>query len=248
MVTATIGILGVVATPTIALADDDTTLITLPGDLSSRPEGIANDGRTLYVSSVANGTIFTADIDDSAAEVFLPAGSDGRTSATGLKAANGLLYISGAATGKVFVYDIATKALRYTAQVAAGGSTFINDVAVARDGTAYFTDSNRPLLYRVMPTAGGSFTFETFIDFTGTAFVYQPGFNANGITLSEDGQIRVSCTGKHRKVVPNQPRRPLGAAGRTRRCSAFGRRRPCPARADALCHLGHSWNHEGSIA
>ena len=186
-------------------ADDPTAVITLPGaatlpdGIASRPEGIANDGDTLYVSSVASGAIFTADVDDAVATVFLAAGSvGGPTSATGMKVHGGRLFISGAATGKVFVYDLATKAQIFSGAVAAGGPTFINDVAVGRDGIAYFTDSQRPVLYRLVP-AGGTYTFETFMDFTGTAFAYTTGFNANGITISENGKYALvvqSNTGK----------------------------------------------------
>lgn len=188
------GLAATIAPP--AGADDPSRRITLPGPttapagLASRPEGIAHDGHQLYVSSVASGAIFTASADDDVATVFLPAGSPGGpTSATGMKVNHGRLFVSGAATGKVFVYDIATKALLFSATVAAGGPTFINDVAVADDGTAYFTDSQRPVLYRLAPSAaagGPAYTFETFVNFTGTPFVYQSGFNANGIVVTED--------------------------------------------------------------
>jgi Cu-Zn family superoxide dismutase len=77
--------------------------------------------------------------------------------------------------------------------------TFINDVAVTKDGSASFTDSQSPFLYRVAPDGSGGYTFETWIDFTGTALVYQAGFNLNGIEATPDGKYLIvvqSNTGK----------------------------------------------------
>jgi Cu-Zn family superoxide dismutase len=82
----------------------------------------------------------------------------------------------------------------------AAGATFLNDVAIDRAGTAYVTDSNRPVLYRI--TGAGKGTpgpLEEYVDFTGTPFAYGPGFNANGIAVTPEGRYAVvvqSSTGK----------------------------------------------------
>src|SRR5258707_1188090 len=76
--------------------------------------------------------------------------------------------------------------------------SFINDVTVA-GGFAYFTDSLRPIIFRAAtsgPTVGD---MEPWLDLTGTPFVYQDGFNANGIVNFDDGRRLVvvqSNTGK----------------------------------------------------
>src|SRR5438132_13147561 len=78
----------------------------LPGDMVF-PEGIAYQQGTgdFYVSSNQDGTIFRGNIGDEMTQVFLPAGSDGRTTATGLKVDDeGRLFIAGASSGKIFVY------------------------------------------------------------------------------------------------------------------------------------------------
>jgi len=59
---------------------------------------------------------------------------------------------------------------------------------VAVDGEAYATDSSRPILFRIPPTLDSA---EPWVDFTGTAFEYIEGFNANGIEVSADGRYLV---------------------------------------------------------
>lgn len=170
----------------------------LPGD-AVFPEGVTFDERTgfFYVSSTTDGTIFRGRLDEPETQVFLEPGLDGRTTAVGLEAASGRLYVSGGATGQMFVYDSATGELLDQFATAAT-PTFVNDVAVTKDGDAFFTDSLSPYLYRVFEGEDG-LEFETFLDFTGTAFVYQTGFNANGIVASSDGRYLIivqSNTGK----------------------------------------------------
>src|SRR5688572_11141213 len=72
----------------------------LPGE-DVFPEGVAFDPetQTFYVSSTTDGTIFRGTPSETAAEVFLPGGEDGRASATGLAAVDGLLFVSGGGTG-----------------------------------------------------------------------------------------------------------------------------------------------------
>ena len=76
--------------------------------------------------------------------------------ATGLKYDRGRLWVSGAATGKAFVYNAGPARYSSEIQLATGaGPTFINDVVVTRQA-AYFTDSNRPVIYKVSKPGGGS--------------------------------------------------------------------------------------------
>jgi len=176
------------------------TLYTLPGS-AVFPEGIAYQPSSgaYFVSSTTDGSILRGTLRDSAATVFLPAGGDGRTTATGLKVdSRGRLFVSGGSTGQMFVYDAITGGL--LGKVSNGLTpTFINDVAVTSAGDAYFTDSMNPILFKVAADASGQYTLESWLDFTGTALTYQTGFNLNGIAASEDSKYLIvvqSNTGK----------------------------------------------------
>jgi Cu-Zn family superoxide dismutase len=178
----------------------------IPGD-AVFPEGVAADPRTgfFYAGSSSDGTIFRGSPDRSTMEVFLPGGADGRTGATGMKVdRQGRLYVSGAATGQMWVYDTRTRALIRHFDTGLRANTFINDVTITPNGDAFFTDSLTPVLWRVPAAAvrragAGIAAPERFLDFTGTAVVYQAGFNLNGIWTAAGGRQLVtiqSNTGK----------------------------------------------------
>jgi len=161
----------------------------LPGD-TVFPEGVAYDQGTgqFYVSSTTDGTIFRGNLWDEMTSVFLPGGQDGRTTAVGLKVDDqGRLFIAGGGTGKIFVYDTATGELLASFDNNET-TTFLNDVAIAPDGTAYVTDSLDPTLYRVTTDESGQVQFEAWLDITG---IYQSGFNFNGIVATPDGEYLI---------------------------------------------------------
>lgn len=114
---------------------------------AARPEGVAASGATFYVSSFANGAIYRGTRGHAQTQLFLPAGQDGRTAATGVKVDRGRLFVAGGGTGKVWVYDAGSGALLRIFTTGAGG--FLNDITVAPDGTAYVTDSHRPDIFRI---------------------------------------------------------------------------------------------------
>lgn len=156
------------------------------------PEGIARTphGRAFFVGSTTDGTIFRGDVRSGEMRSFAAAGADGRTTATGMKVAgHRRLVVAGGGTGKVFVLSARDGSTLAALDTAPGGTpTFLNDVALAGRRTAYVTDSQRPILFRVNLGTGAP-TIEPFIDFTGTAFAYQTGFNANGIAAAKHGRI-----------------------------------------------------------
>lgn len=169
-------------------------LIQLPGD-GVYPEGIALDGRgSLFSGSSQQGTIFRSTRGSTPAEIFLAAGSDGRTSAIGMKVdPSGRLIVAGGALGDVFVYDTNTKALLAKLDnTKAANQTFLNDVAVGPNGDVYVTDSTDPVIYRVpaatLANPQGATAPERWLELAGTPFAYQPGFNANGIVATRDGK------------------------------------------------------------
>jgi sugar lactone lactonase YvrE len=161
--------------------------IALPDDF--RPEGIAIGMRaTFYVGSIPTGAIYRGSLKTGEGSVFIP-GATGR-SAIGVELDHGRLYVAGGGTGKGFVYSAETGALLMEAQLAAlpindANPTFVNDVAVAR-GSAYFTDSRRPFLYRL----GRNGQVER-IPLSGD-IVYTPGVNnANGIDTTPNGKTLI---------------------------------------------------------
>jgi Cu-Zn family superoxide dismutase len=111
----------------------------------------------------------------------------------------GRLFISGGNTGRIFVYDTASEGLIRAFDTPESRMTFINDVAVTPNGDAYFTDSMRPILFRVPAAPDGLGELEEWLDFEGTPVKYGEGINLNGIVPTEDGQYLItvqSNTGK----------------------------------------------------
>ncbi|HET9494399.1 MAG TPA: superoxide dismutase [Chloroflexia bacterium] len=183
-----------------AQADQRPTRYILPGN-TVFPEGIAFEQSTgyFYVSSTTDGTVFRGSLDEEMTEVFLPGGEDGRTTAIGLEVdGNGRLFVAGGGTGQMFVYSTETGDLIASLDNNEA-TTFINDVAVTRNGDAYFTDSLLPILYRVTTDDQGDLVLEEWLDFTGTPIVYETGFNLNGIEVTPNDRYLItvqSNTGK----------------------------------------------------
>jgi sugar lactone lactonase YvrE len=169
-----------------------------------QPEGIAvGTGNTFYVGSIPTGAIYAGDLRTGTGDVLIQ-GAAGRA-ATGLKYDRGRLFVSGAGTGKAFVYDTKTLALirEYQLAPAGSGATFINDVVVTHDA-AYFTDSNRAVIYSVALGKGGAPGEATTIPLTGD-FQLAAGFNLNGIDASSNGRTLFaiqSVTGKLFTIDP----------------------------------------------
>lgn len=147
-----------------------------------QPEGIAaGEGTTLYVGSIPTGAVYRFDATTGAGAELVPAAA-GRA-AIGLAVAGDRLFVAGGGTGQAFVYDAATGrdiAALALAPIGAG-PTFVNDVVVT-GGEAWFTDSRRPVLYRVDRAS----LAVTTVPLTG-ALTYTDGFNANGIEATADG-------------------------------------------------------------
>ena len=147
-----------------------------------------------YAGSTTDGPVFRGNVSEpgAGAEVFLEPGTDGRSAAIGMKVdAEGRLFIAGGMTGRLFVYDTSTGEL-IDAFSNDGENTFVNDVTLTPDGSAYFADSMNPELYRVYPDGSGGYEFESFLSFRGAPAEFGEGFNFNGIAASEDGRYLVT--------------------------------------------------------
>lgn len=160
-----------------------------------QPEGIAvGRGSSFYVGSLLNGAVYGGDLRTGEGDIVVPP-QVGRI-AVGLavdKRSNAIFVAGGGPAlgpipGSAYVYDAKTGA---ELAVYPLGGLFVNDVVVTRNA-AYFTDSLRPVLYRVplgprgqLPDAsavqeiplGGEF------DFDPAAFP-----NANGIVATPNGK------------------------------------------------------------
>jgi sugar lactone lactonase YvrE len=169
-----------------------------------QPEGIASAGEQFYVGSIPTGAVYRGSLRSGKGAILVP-GRDGR-SAIGLKVDRGRIFVAGGETGKAFVYDARTGQDVAAIQLASGTPTFVNDVVVTKR-VAWFTDSFRPVLYRLPLAANGrpgaaAAAKEVPL---GGDIVFQSGFNVNGIAATANGKtllIVQSVTGKLFTVVP----------------------------------------------
>lgn len=159
-------------------------------------EGIGYDKQreTFYVSGVNDGgRIYRGRIGEEALEVWLPGGVDGRTTARGIDVDDlGRVFIAGGPSGRLWVVSPDGATL---ASLATPAGTFLNDVWVAPDGAAYFTDSNQPRIWRVAQGSGGAWQASLWLDATGTIPVVLPGFNLGGIVATPNGRFLLVAQG-----------------------------------------------------
>jgi sugar lactone lactonase YvrE len=176
---------------------------TIPLPNGFQPEGIAiGKGDTFYVGSIPTGAVYAGSLRTGTGNVLVP-GATGHA-ATGLEYDHGRLWVSGAGTGKAFVYSARTGATLNELQLAtSAGPTFINDVVVT-ERAAYFTDSNRPVIYKVSKSGTGLPGAVTPITLTGD-YQQVAGFNLNGIDATPSGRTLLtvqSATGKLFTIDP----------------------------------------------
>ncbi len=181
------------ASPAVALARPFPDVIQLPNGF--RPEGIAIKGTTFYTGSLGGVQgVYRGDLRTGEGASFIP--GNGRTF-VGMKVDDqGRLWIAGGGTGAGYAFDAATGELLASFQFAST-PTFVNDVIVTQDA-AWFTDSQRPRLYRVEIGPGGAIGAATTVDLTGKVQLVA-GFNLNGIAATPDGSTLIvvnSSTGK----------------------------------------------------
>ena len=180
-----------------------TLVYTFPASDVVYPEGVGYHvgNGDFFVGSTNGGAVYRGNTwrGSQQIEPFLAAGSDGRTDVRGIKVnPEGQLFLAGGATGTMWMYDAVTGRLLNSFQNGIQGS-FVNDVAIAPDGAAYFTDSSVPLLYRIKADAQGVFRFEFWRDLRDTVIQYGQGFNLNGIVVTPDNKYLIvvqSNTGK----------------------------------------------------
>ncbi|MGC5285420.1 SMP-30/gluconolactonase/LRE family protein [Micromonospora sp. DT231] len=178
------------------------TVLALPDGFA--PEGIATAGRYAYLGSRATGAIQRVDLVTGRGTTI---GAATGTPSLGLKIdARGRLFVAGGTAGDARVLDTRTGEVLARYQFATT-PTFVNDVVLTRDA-AYFTDSNRPVLYRLPLGRGGALPPAdgfTTIALTGAYQQVGTGVNVNGIATTPDGSALIvvqSNTGTLYRVDP----------------------------------------------
>ena len=173
--------------------------IALPNAFA--PEGIEiGKKHTFYVGSVGTGAVYVGDLRTGAGRILVE-GAPNVRSATGLELEGDRLWVAGARFGNALIYNARTGALLHQLQLATGpGATFINDVVVTKRA-AYFTDSQRPVIYKAGLGPGPVTTIPLGGDYRHVA----GQFNLNGIVATRDGKTLIAVQSVARKLFTIDP-------------------------------------------
>jgi sugar lactone lactonase YvrE len=158
--------------------------IALPNGF--RPEGIEIKGPTFYVGSIPTGAIYRGDLRTGEGSILVPGATTGRA-AIGLEYDDGKLIVAGGPTGSGFVFSARSGNLLATHLFASPPGTFVNDV-VATKRAAFFTDSQRPFIYRLSTGRRGPDGFEAIPLSGDYVHLPAPANNLNGIEATRDGR------------------------------------------------------------
>lgn len=175
---------------------------TFPLPDGFQPEGIEiGPGPYAYFGSRATGDIYRADLRTGKGKIISKGPG---TPSLGLKSDHrGRLFVSGGNAGDARVIDLRTGRVIKSYKLATG-TTFVNDVVLFR-GAAWFTDSSKPVLYKVPFGRHGRLPGKAVKVPLKGAIKYGEGINANGIAPTPDRRnllVVQSNTGKLFKVSP----------------------------------------------
>jgi hypothetical protein len=197
---ALVGPLGLLAPQPAAAQPPFPARIDLPDGF--RPEGITTGrGTTIYVGSLATGSIWRGDVRTGDGEVFI---QRQRGVAVGLdyEHRHDRLWVAGGPTGVVRAYDARTGAL--LAEYAARGG-FLNDLVVTRHAV-YVTDSMQQHLVVVRLGRGGALPAEAdILPLTGDISFVPGEFNANGIVAARGGRVLILVQSNERLLFRVNP-------------------------------------------
>jgi sugar lactone lactonase YvrE len=178
--------------------------IALPNGFA--PEGIeVGLGKTFYTGSRLTGQIWVGDLRTGTGRTLVEGATTENTrGATGIEYDRGRLWVAGAGFGNARVYNARTGALLREDQFATPPGTFINDVVVTKKA-AFFTDSQRAVLYRVALSKNGAPGAVTTIPLTGD-YVHVAGeFNLNGIVATANGKTLIAVQTVAKKLFLINP-------------------------------------------
>ena len=165
--------------------------IPLPNGFA--PEGIEiAGGNTFWVGSVQSGAVWVGNVRTGAGRILVEGATTPNTrAATGIEYDRGRLWVAGAGLGTARVYRATTGTLLREYQLATPPGTFINDVVVTKRA-AFFTDSQRPVLYRIALSRNGAPGALTTIPLTGDYEHVAGQFNLNGIVATPNGKTLIA--------------------------------------------------------
>jgi sugar lactone lactonase YvrE len=185
------------------------------------PESIttAPTGKTYYVSSFTTGAVYKGTVG-AAAHLFLAAGADGRTSATGVKLdQHGRLYVLTGSGSHLQVFNARSGRLEVNLGAGVQPGQNLNDLAITPNGDVYITDFTTPRIYRVNASmiARGRGKISAWLT-PGTSTI--PNLttgNLNGIALTgDDKYLIVGQTGNgalYRIGLSNRSIQPINVHG-----------------------------------
>ena len=177
--------------------------IALPDGFA--PEGIeVGLGNTFYTGSVQTGAIRVGNLRTGTHRQLVAGATTPNTrGATGIEYDRGRLWVAGAGFGTARVYNARTGALirEYTLATA---PTFINDVVVTKRAV-FFTDSQKPVLYRIALSKNGAPGAVKTIQLRSPDYVHMAGFNLNGIVATPSGKMLIAVQSAAKKLFLIDP-------------------------------------------
>jgi sugar lactone lactonase YvrE len=162
------------------------------------PEGIAFDAAegAFYTASALDGAVTKFNLATDAATAVTPAGVLVPAGTTTFPAVLGMkideakrLWLAGGRTGKMHVLDTKTGKLLKTLDTPAAPAGLINDVTLTADA-AYFSDSFRPIVWKVSRAGGKIGEAEAWLDI-GPVVIHGEGANINGLAATPDGKTLI---------------------------------------------------------
>jgi len=152
----------------------------------------APTGKTYYVSSFTTGAVYKGTVG-AAARVFLAAGGNGRTSATGLKLHHGRLYVLTGSESHLQVFNARSGHLELNLAARGQPGQNLNDLAITPSGEVYITDFTTPRIYRVEASviANGRGTITPWLTPNTSTVPDLTTGNLNGIALTDDDRYLI---------------------------------------------------------
>ncbi len=159
-------------------------------------EGIGVDRETqvFYVSGVNDGgDIYRGRVGSEDLELWF---DDNGTTGRGIDVdSQGRVFVAGGPTGTLRIFDREAQLL---ATVDTGeADSFLNDVWIAPDGTAFVTDSSLPIIWQVTQHGAGTWSIGEFLDVSGT-IEFTPeltDFDLGGIVVARGGRFILTSQG-----------------------------------------------------